>query len=92
MFCNNDTPRRNMKYWVLSHFSTIVGTESYPMFINFTNMNIFSIVSGRSLWEALNILFEVCKIFFSSKQKNSFFSEALSFRQLSLNGRILIKK
>ena len=72
MSCNNKTPRRNMKYWVLSHFSTVVGTESYPMFINFTNMNIFSIVSGQYLWEALDILFEVCKIFFSSKQENSF--------------------
>ena len=72
MSCNNKTPRRNMKYWVLSHFSTVVGTESYPMFINFTNMNIFSIASGQSLWEALDILFEVCKIFFSWKQKNSF--------------------
>ena len=72
MSCNNKTPLRNMKYWVLSHFSTVVGTESYPMFINFTNMNIFSIVSGQSLWEALDILFEVCKIFFSSKQENSF--------------------
>ena len=72
MSCNNKTPRRNMKYWVLSHYPMLSYVQSYPMFINFTNMNIFSIVSGQSLWETLDILFEVCKIFFSSKQENSF--------------------
>ena len=72
MSCNNKTPRRNMKYWVLSHYPMLSYVQSYPMFINFTNMNIFSIVSGQYLWEALDILFEVCKIFFSSKQENSF--------------------
>ena len=41
-----------MKYWVWRSFSTVV-TESYPIFINYTNMNIHSILSiipDENLW------------------------------------------
>ena len=81
MSCNNKTPRRNMKYWVLSHFSTVVGTESYPMFINFTNMNIFVLFQVNP-YEKLWIYYSrFVKYFFLQNKRtlfrSSFFPSAI---------------
>ena len=55
-------------------------------------MNICSIFSYQSLWEARDILLELCKTFFFFKIKQEHFLGTLSSCKVSLNRRILIKK